>query len=177
MSQIGLIMGIHSLTSIFVRPFFGRMIDVKGRKKISMAGIAFLILVMPAFHFVRDAGFLPLLLRALTGIGWGISMTATMTICSDLAPVTRIAKSMGIIGVAGLVSVALGPFLAEELVRQFGFGALYNTSLVFLFISFLCMAMTKEIVKPNHLKIFRKPGFLKNISFLGVICFLSLDKL
>lgn len=40
-----------------------------------------------------------MVLRALTGIGWGISMTAAMTICSVLAPVTRLAKSMGIISV------------------------------------------------------------------------------
>jgi MFS family permease len=118
-TQIGLIMGIHSLTAIFIRPVFGRIIDVKGRKKkkISLFGVGFLIAVLPLFHLIGDAGVLPLILRALGGIGWGISMTAAMTICSDLAPVSRLAQSMGIIGVAGLLSVALGPLLAEEVVR------------------------------------------------------------
>jgi len=148
-SRIGLIMGIHSLMAIFIRPFFGRLIDIKGRKKISLIGIASLVVFLPFFHLINDAGLLPIVLRALTGVGWGISMTATMTICSDLAPVTRLAKSMGIIGVAGLVSVALGPFLAEEIVRSFGFGGLFNTSLVFLVLSFIFIAMTKEDLKPN----------------------------
>ena len=88
-TQIGLIMGIHSIMAIFIRPFFGRLIDIRGRRKISLLGIAFLIMVLPCFHLIRNAGVLPVVLRALTGLGWGISMTATLTICSDLAPVER----------------------------------------------------------------------------------------
>jgi len=55
-TQIGLIMGIHSLTAIFIRPVFGRIIDIKGRKKISLFGIGFLIAVLPLFHLGLQAG-------------------------------------------------------------------------------------------------------------------------
>jgi len=172
MSRIGLIMGVHSLMAIFVRPFFGRLIDIKGRKKISLFGIAFLILVLPFFHLIRDAGSLALILRALTGIGWGISMTATMTICSDLAPVERLARSMGIIGVAGLLSSALGPLLAEELIDRFGYGSLFNTSFIFLVGSFLCIFFTKEVIKPNHNNRFHRPKYFLNVS-VAVILLIS----
>jgi MFS family permease len=168
MSRIGLIMGVHSLMAIFVRPFFGRLIDIKGRKKISLFGIALLILILPCFHLIRDAGFLPLILRALTGIGWGISMTATMTICSDLAPVERLARSMGIIGVAGLLSSALGPLLAEEVINRFGYGALFNTSFVFLVGSFLCISLTKEVITPNNNNHFRRSKYLLNVSVAAI---------
>jgi MFS family permease len=173
-TRIGLIMGIHSITAIFIRPVFGRIIDIKGRKKISLFGIGFLIAILPFFHLIADAGLLPLTLRALGGIGWGISMTAAMTICSDLAPVSRLAQSMGVIGVAGLVSVALGPLLAEEIVRQFGFGGLYNTSLLFLIISFVCLALTKEVIEPDNRKPFRKPDVLKQVAFFSIILVLLL---
>ena len=144
-------MGIHSLLAIFVRPLFGRLLDVRGRKKISLAGIAILIVVIPGFHFIKDAGLYPFILRALTGIGWGISMTATMTICSDLAPVSRLARSMGIIGVSGLLSAALGPLLGEEIINRLGFGGLFNICLVFLIISFFCILITREgIPKGNN---------------------------
>jgi len=167
-TRIGWIMGIHSLLAIFMRPIFGRLIDMKGRKNISLFGIGFLIAVLPFYHLISDAGALPLVLRALTGIGWGISMTATMTICSDLAPVTRLAQSMGIIGVAGLLSAALGPLLAEEIVQHFGFGGLFNTSLLFLVISFACMAWTKEVIRPNHNKHFQIPESLKQVAVLSI---------
>jgi len=168
-SQIGLIMGIHSLTAIFFRPIFGRLVDVKGRKKISLFGIAFLILVLPFFHLIKDAGFLPMILRALTGIGWGISMTATLTMCSDLAPVERLARSMGIIGVAGLISVALGPVVAEEVINRFGYSALFNTSLGFLFASFLCVLVTREVARPENSQHFLKSKFFLNISIITIL--------
>lgn len=167
-SRIGLIMGIHSIMAIFFRPIIGRLVDVRGRKKISLLGIGLLILLVPCFHLVSDAGFLPVLLRALTGIGWGISMTAALTICSDLAPVERLAHSMGIIGIAGLLSSALGPLLAEEVVRQFGFGGLFNTSVTLLTISFLCILFTREVIRPNN-RHFQKPLSLRGVSFLVIL--------
>ncbi len=146
-TRVGLIMGIHSLMAIFIRPFFGRLIDIRGRKEISLFGIGLLIITVPLFHLVRDAGILPLALRALTGIGWGISMTATITICSDLAPVEKLAHSMGIVGVAGLVASALGPVAAEETLGRFGFTGLFLVSSIFLAAAFLCILVTPEAPK------------------------------
>ncbi len=139
-SQVGLIMGIFSIVAIAVRPLFGRMIDARGGKPLALAGLVLLILGVPLFHFVRDAGWLPLALRALTGVGWGVSMSASIALCSDLAPEDRLARSMGIIGVAGLVANALGPLLAEEIGARYGFPRVFDASLLFLVAAFLCIA-------------------------------------
>ncbi|MFC2163773.1 MFS transporter [Acidobacteriota bacterium] len=170
--RIGLIMGIHSLMAILTRPVFGRLIDIKGRKVISLIGMASLIVVIPFYHLIQDAGTLPLLLRALTGMGWGVSMTATITICSDMAPVQRLARSMGIIGVAGLVAVAIGPLLGEEIVRHYGYGGLFNTSFVFLCLAFVCILFTKETFKLNDGNLSTKPKLTHNLTFL-VLCFIA----
>lgn len=148
-SRIGLIMGVHSVVAIAIRPLFGRMIDVRGGRRIALLGLLILLFSVPFFHFVSDAGWLPLLLRVLTGLGWGISMTATIAMCSDLAPVERLALSMGVIGVAGLVANAVGPLLAEEILRDLGPGWLYNASAIFLLASLACLLLTREIVRPN----------------------------
>lgn len=149
-SRIGVIMGIHSLTAILVRPWFGRMMDLRGRKRIALFGIAVLILVIPGFHFIRDAGLYPIVLRALTGIGWGIAATASITICLDLAPKRRLAKSIGIVGASSLIVAAIGPILGEEIVHRWGFGVLFNVSLIFLALAFICMSVTKETVVPKR---------------------------
>ncbi len=171
-SQIGLIMGIHSVIAIGVRPIFGRLIDEKGRRAISLSGIGLLMLTIPLFHLVRDAGLFPLILRSLTGLGWGISMTATITMCSDLAPVERLAHSMGIVGVAGLVASALGPLLAEEVVRQFGFSWLFNLSFIFLLASFACIFFTQETVRAVNSKNNGSDAFLKLQSLKPLLIFL-----
>jgi MFS family permease len=143
-SRIGLIMGVYSLTAILIRPFFGRLIDVRPRKQMSLLGLAVLLAVVPLYHFVRDAGALPVVLRALTGLGWGISMTATIAICSDLAPVEKLAHSMGIIGVSGLVASAVGPMFAEELVARFGFHGMFWAATVFVAAAMACVAAIRE---------------------------------
>jgi len=148
-SRIGLIMGVHSVVAIAVRPLFGKMIDVRGGRPIALFGLLILISAVPFFHFVDDAGWLPFLLRALTGLGWGISMTATIAMCSDLAPVERLALSMGVIGIAGLVANALGPLLAEEVLRGLGPGWLYNISVIFLLAALACLLLAREIARPE----------------------------
>ena len=168
-SRVGLIMGVHSLMAIFIRPFFGRLIDVRPRKEMSLLGIGLLMAVVPLFHLVRDAGLLPVALRALTGIGWGISMTATIAICSDLAPVEKLAHSMGIVGVAGLISSALGPVLAEEIVARVGFSGLFWASTVFLAASLACILATKEAPRSGDPEKRPNVNILKKFSFLVLL--------
>lgn len=173
-SRVGLIMGVHSLMAIFIRPLFGRMIDVRGRKKISLIGIGLLMLILPLFHLIRDAGLFPIVLRALTGVGWGMSMTATITICSDLAPVEKLAHSMGIVGVAGLIASALGPMLAEELVNRYGFSGLFIGSSVFLLAAFLFILATREVGRFNKGEEKLRSPSLKNLAFFSLLLIASL---
>ena len=143
--RIGLIMGVYSVVAIAIRPFFGRLIDLRGGRRFAVLGILLLLATTPLFHLVRDAGWLPVLLRGLAGVGWGVAMTATISMCSDLGPSDRLAKSMGVIGVAGLVANALGPLLAEELIRGGGAARLYNVSLLFLAAALACVLATREM--------------------------------
>lgn len=156
-SRIGLIMGMNSVVVIFVRPFVGRLIDIQGRKKISLLGLAILIPTFPLFLLIRDAGLLPIVLRAVTGLGWGIGMTAIITMCSDLAPAGRLAHSMGIIGLAGILSQALGPLMGEEIVSWWGFPALFIACALLAAISFICIASTPEVTRTNDSS--GSPGF------------------
>jgi len=71
-------------------------------------------------------------------------MTATIGVCSDFAPSASLARSMGIIGVAGLVANALGPLLAEELIRRTGFEGMFNAALAFLVAALICLFLTRR---------------------------------
>jgi MFS family permease len=142
--RVGLIMGIYSVMAILARPVFGRAIDRRGGRRYSLWGIVLLAATVPLFHLVKDAGAFPLVLRAVSGIGWGVAMTATIAVCSDFAPAASLARSMGIIGVAGLVANALGPLLAEEVIRRFGFGAMFDVALAFLVAALACMYFSRS---------------------------------
>jgi len=144
-SLVGLIMGIHSVTAIMVRPLFGRLLDKRGGRRVAILGLLLMIAGMPGFYLIDSAGMLAILLRALNGIGWGVSTTALLAICSDLSPADRMAHSLGIIGIAGIISSAIGPMLAEEVLHRHSFHAVFSVSLIALAASLIFVFAIKAV--------------------------------
>lgn len=144
-SRVGLIMGVHSVTAIIIRPLFGRILDARGGRQVTIWGILFMIAIMPGFYLVESAGMLAFLLRALSGIGWGVATTALLAICSDLAPPDRMAHSLGIVGAAGIAAQAVGPTLAEEVLHRYSFNAVFSVSLAMMAVALLCVVVIKEV--------------------------------
>lgn len=144
-SLVGLIMGIHSVTAIMVRPLFGRLLDKRGGRRVAILGLLLMIAGMPGFYLIDSAGMLAILLRALNGIGWGVSTTALLAICSDMSPADRMAHSLGIIGIAGIISSAIGPMLAEEVLHRHSFHAVFSVSLIALAASLIFAFAIKAV--------------------------------
>jgi MFS family permease len=143
-SRVGLVMGVYSVASIMIRPLFGRVLDKRGGLKVAIAGILLMIITIPGYYFVRSAGIWIILLRALNGIGWGIATTALLAICADMTPPERMAKSLGIIGAAGIVPGAIGPAIAEEILRRHSFNTVFSASLIALVAALLCMLFIRN---------------------------------
>ena len=143
-SRVGLIMGVHSVTAILVRPFFGRVLDRQGGRKVALAGMFIVMLSIPGFFLVENAGWLALVLRAVNGIGWGVGTTALMAICSELSPPEKMAQSLGIIGAAGIIAGAAGPMLAEEVFRRYDFHAVFIVGIVTAAASLACVFAIHE---------------------------------
>ena len=143
-SRVGLIMGIHSVTAILVRPFFGRVLDKRGGRKVALAGMLIIMLSTPGFFLVESAGWLALVLRAINGIGWGVGTTALMAICSELSPPEKMAHSLGIIGAAGIIAGAAGPMLAEEVFRRYDFHAVFVLAILAALASLACVFAIRE---------------------------------
>jgi MFS family permease len=84
------------------------------------------------------------------------------------------AHSLGLIGVAGIVSNALGPLLAEEIARKHGFGSVFNASMIFLVVSFFCMYFTREGIKQEPLKKSDRPTIPRGLSLITILIISSL---
>ena len=143
-SRVGIIMGIHSVTAILVRPFFGRVLDRQGGRKVAIAGTLIIMFSIPGFFLVESAGWLAMVLRAINGIGWGVGTTALMAICSELSPPEKMAHSLGIIGAAGIVAGAAGPMLAEEVFRRYDFHAVFFMGIITAAASLACIFAIRE---------------------------------
>lgn len=121
----GTIVGLFTLSAVLVRPWFGNLLDRKGRKVILMVGASIFLLSVAAYNLAFSIVTL-LALRALHGIGWGASTTASSTIASDVIPASRRAEGMGYFGIAATIAMSVGPALGLYLIKDNGYSVLFT---------------------------------------------------
>ncbi|HEY7140011.1 MAG TPA: MFS transporter [Methylomirabilota bacterium] len=123
--QLGLIMACYSATAIVVQPVVGAWVDRGGHRAFLVTGAVLTSGAALLFAAVPDAlGLFPLL-RALQGVAFSVFFIANFTVVVDLVPPDRRGQALGIFGISGLVSGAVGPALGELVVRGAGFRGLF----------------------------------------------------
>lgn len=130
--DIGIIMGVFALASAACRPWVSEMIDRIGRKRSYSIGCAIMTL-MPLLHLFFSGSlanyYLQLiLLRIVHGIGLAICFTAVFTFILDLIPEGRLNEGIGMFGTSGLLGLAIGPAIAELVMKTFGYSAFFLTA-------------------------------------------------
>jgi MFS family permease len=127
--DIGIIMGAFALASVLCRPWISDMIDKIGRKRSYATGSLIMTLLPLLYLFFKgalDGFYLPLILvRVIHGVGFAICITAAFTYIADIIPHDRLNRGLGIFGISGLVGSAVGPVIAEIIVRRAGFDLLF----------------------------------------------------
>ena len=85
---VGLGIGAFSLSAVLLRPFSGRLSDVRGRRLLLVAGAALVVLSVAGYVLVST--FIPLLLlRLLTGAGEAFFYVGAAAAINDIAPDER----------------------------------------------------------------------------------------
>jgi MFS family permease len=123
--QLGLIMACYSATAIVVQPVVGAWVDRGGRRTFLVTGAVLTSGVAFLFAAAPDALRLFPILRALQGAAFSVFFIANFTVVVDLVPPDRRSQALGIFGISGLVSGAVGPALGELLVQAAGFRGLF----------------------------------------------------
>lgn len=165
-SEIGYIIGIFTISAVFLRPFIGREVDKRGRKKLLIAGIVVFLVSMILYNYTKDVTSL-LLLRILHGLGWGAATTAASTLIADIAPPARRGEAMGIFGMASNVAMAIGPVLSILLLKTYDFPALFAVSAAIALVSLLLVLPISEkvVIRP------RTPLFSREALFPSALMF------
>ena len=113
-ASVGMLMGLFTFCSVVLRPFQGRNINHRGRKRLLITGISLYAAAGLGLLFLPS---LPLLFvfRAVQGFGWGAFLLAFNTLTLDLAPPGRRGEVVGLMGIAPPFSLATAPILGEYL--------------------------------------------------------------
>jgi len=180
-SAIGLIIGIFTIAGVVSRPFFGKIVDRKSKKKILITGISILIISSLLYSYITSTVFF-LLLRIFHGIGWGAAITAAYALIADITPKKRKGEAMGIYGTANSIAMAIVPALSILLLNATSFTILFlicaGTSLFGLILILPVKdkkAMHKESHFLNKRAIFPSTIiFIVTLSYGALISFISL---
>ena len=105
-------------------PFFGRISDVLGRKRLFLTGL--LIFSVASLLAALSPSILWLIgARLLQAVGGALITSNTLAIITDTFPAGRRGVAMGIQGIIISGGAALGPTLGGFLVTQFGWHAVF----------------------------------------------------
>lgn len=119
--EVGLAIGIFSISAILARPLVGRLGDTRGRRFIIVAGTA-LTAVTVAGHALATSLPLMYLVRLAMGATQGAFFVGTATLVNDLAPPHRRGEATSYFSVAIYAGMAFGPLLGEMVENAAGFG-------------------------------------------------------
>lgn len=143
-SEIGLADGAFWFISVFVQPWLGPRLDLDGRKPYLIGGSLLMGLAALSYAFVPVALAPMLTLRLLHGLGFALYLTSSWTWVADFAPKGRVGEIFGIFGIAGLISGAVGPGLAEYSRASYGYPGLFFIGAGLIFSGWLLILTLKE---------------------------------
>jgi predicted MFS family arabinose efflux permease len=134
-AEIGVLIGIFSLSSLIFRPFVGRALLRIPERNFMIAGTVIYTLSSIAYLFAKP--FWPLLiLRAFQGIGMTFFSTASLTLVTRLSPEAHRGKSIGYFYLAYNMAFVTAPYFGMFLINSFNFSILFLVCAFFSLCSF-----------------------------------------
>lgn len=118
--QVGLVIGVFTISSLLTRPFAGRALDLFGRKHVLLVGLAICALTIAGYSYMAVVTLI-LAARFVHGIGWGMSTTSLGTVIADIIPAERRGEGMGYYGLSNTFAMALAPLTGLWLMQTYGF--------------------------------------------------------
>jgi MFS family permease len=136
--EIGLLVGILSVSSLALRPFIGKALLKIPEKNFMLAGAG--LFVCTSIAYIVAPPFWPLLIvRLLQGVGLAFFATASFTLIANISPDAHRGKSLSYFSLAINTSFAVAPSIGVFLINQFDFTVLFlvctGLSLCTLFIT------------------------------------------
>ena len=152
---IGFIFGSFALSRTLFLPYFGRLSDRKGRKRLIVIGLLSYACLSLAFMLAQDVTSL-VIIRFFQGIASSMMMPAIQAYVGDITPQGREGFTMGFFNMSIFFGLSLGPILGGSIKDYWGLDASFLSmgilSLVgfFLSLSFLPPSHEEKVMKKHR---------------------------
>jgi len=158
--EIGLLIGIFSVSSLILRPFVGRALLTVPERNFMIAGT--IIYILSCLAYLVAPPFWPLLIvRAIHGVGMAFFATASFTLLANMTPEPHRGRLISYFYLSFNLAFALGPYIGMLLINRFNFPVLFLACTGLSLCSFfLTWKLTKrESITPGK-EPFRLQSFL-----------------
>ena len=142
----GIITGIMSVVSMFLRPVAGNLTDRFSKYSLSFIG-GVLILIGVAGYCLSPSGNWLLIFRLINGTGFVLATVCMTTWLAFLVPRSHVGGAMGFYGLMNALAMALAPALAINLYKVIG----YKSALWLAVVAAILMIISIQFVG-NHAK-------------------------
>lgn len=123
-AEIGILIGISSVSSLILRPFIGRALSRIPERNFMLGGALLFILCSIAYIFLPP--FWPfLMIRVLQGFGFALFYTASTTFIANISPEAHRGQSLSYFFLAFNFAFALAPSFGMFLINRFNFTFLF----------------------------------------------------
>ena len=156
-TEIGVLIGIFTVSSLVLRPFAGKILLRTPEKKMMVIGA--ILFGFASIGYLVAPPFWPfLLVRIIQGIGYAFFYTASFTLIANISPEAHRGQSLSYFLLALNISLALGPSFGMYLINRFDFTTLFLVCLGLSLSSFFIINKLgrKQVVPPEDSSIASK---------------------
>ena len=134
-STIGWVMGLMPISTVVSRPFMGKLVARRGEKWVILLGLIIIFFSSLGYHGLQRVAWPMMLVRVTHGIGFSAFISASYTAVAQWVPPSRRGQAYSYVGATILAAVALIPLAGEQLVKGFGYPALFNGAAAVVFLA------------------------------------------
>lgn len=144
----GMITGIMSVVSMFLRPVAGNLTDRFSKYSLSFIG-GVLILIGVAGYCLSPSGNWLLIFRLINGTGFVLATVCITTWLAFLVPRSHVGEAMGFYGLMNALAMALAPALAINLYKVIGYKSALWLAVVAAILMIISIQFVGDHAKPK----------------------------
>ena len=152
---IGLIFGSFALSRTIFLPYFGRLSDRKGRKRLILLGLISYAIISITFILVKNVELL-VAIRFIQGIASSMMMPAIQAYVGDITPRGREGFSMGVFNMSIFFGLSIGPLMGGSIKDILGLEASFLSMCIlsmagfFLSLFLLPPSRQEKVLQKKH---------------------------
>ena len=153
----GIIVGIMSIASMFLRPIAGNLTDKLSKYCLSLIG-GILIMIGVIGYVIAPASNWLLIFRLINGVGFVLCTVCMSTWLAFLVPRAHVGQAMGFYGLMNALAMAVAPALAINVYQKTGYRLALIASAIAAFMMVIIIQFVGNRANPKKVTAKKKAG-------------------